>query len=74
MPPGGYLWPAENEVDVEVADTSEAGGQERACEVEEDGSILYEEGGESIVEGDALSVDLFAYKQETEAVVSVALK
>ena len=72
-PPGGDGGPAEEEVEVQVAELGEPVGEQAAGEVEEDGHVLDEEGGARVEGRDGFGVDLSTGQEEREAVGGVDL-
>ena len=64
LPPHHYRRPAEQELQVEVADRGQPLRQQRGREVQEDGDVAQEEGRERVVECDRLGVELPACEEE----------
>lgn len=67
-PPGGDGGPAEEEVEVQVAELGEPVGEQADGEVEEDGHVLDEEGGARVEGADGFGVDCSTGQEEREAV------
>ena len=67
-PPGGDGGPAEEEVEVQVADLGETVGEETFGKVEEDGHVLDEKGRARVKGGDGFGIDLSTGEEQCKAV------